>query len=86
MGLVRYRAQDDQEADVETTAGGQDGVAQTNEHDPIAKTGAWLTQMLNGHLPGATFRPSHRSVEKATGVSQQQYLRILRLRQNPLGR
>jgi group II intron reverse transcriptase/maturase len=30
MGLVRYRAQDDQEADVETTAGGQDGVAQTN--------------------------------------------------------
>src|SRR5690348_10238694 len=30
MGLVRHRAQDDQEADVETVAGGQDGVAQAN--------------------------------------------------------
>src|SRR5215471_4154582 len=30
MGLVRHRAQDDQEADVETAAGGQDGVAQAN--------------------------------------------------------
>src|SRR5882762_3120062 len=30
MGLVRYRAQDDQEADAEEAAGGQDGVAQTN--------------------------------------------------------
>src|ERR1700732_4794258 len=30
MGLVRYRAQDDQEADAEAAAGGQDGVAQTN--------------------------------------------------------
>ena len=40
---------DDQEDDVETAAGGQDGVAQENA-DPIAKTGAWLTQMLQGHL------------------------------------
>jgi RNA-directed DNA polymerase len=47
MGLVRHRAQDDQEADVETAAGGQDGVAQTN---PCAKTGAWLNQMLKGYL------------------------------------
>jgi hypothetical protein len=30
MWFVRYRAQDDQEADVEAAAGGQDGVAQTN--------------------------------------------------------
>src|SRR6516162_8351003 len=30
MGLVRHRAQDDQEADAEAAAGGQDGVAQTN--------------------------------------------------------
>ena len=30
MGLVRHRAQDDQEADVEAAAGAQDGVAQTN--------------------------------------------------------
>src|SRR5882757_5892644 len=30
MRLVRYRAQDDQEADAEEAAGGQDGVAQTN--------------------------------------------------------
>src|SRR5580704_9700253 len=30
MGFVRHRAQDDQEADVETAAGAQDGVAQTN--------------------------------------------------------
>src|SRR5260370_23361882 len=30
MGLVRYRAQDDQEADAEEAAGGQDGVVQTN--------------------------------------------------------
>src|ERR1700693_6632472 len=30
MGFVRHRAQDDQEADVETAAGGQDGVSQTN--------------------------------------------------------
>ena len=30
MGLVCHRAQDDQEDDVETAAGGQDGVAQEN--------------------------------------------------------
>src|ERR1700739_3473239 len=30
MGFVRYRAQNDQEADAEAAAGGQDGVAQTN--------------------------------------------------------
>jgi hypothetical protein len=49
MGHLRHWAQDDQEADASQGAGHQDGVVQENAR-PIARTGAWMKQMLQGHL------------------------------------
>ena len=50
MGLVRHRAQDDQEADVEPSCRRSRWSCARRMHDPIAKTGAWVRQMLKGHL------------------------------------
>jgi len=38
MGFIRHRAQDDQMG------------LRKSKHDTIAKTGAWVKQMLQGHL------------------------------------
>jgi hypothetical protein len=46
MGFARHRAQDDQEARTSQAQGDQMGLRKSM-HDTIAKTGAWVKQMLN---------------------------------------
>jgi len=49
MGPLRRRAQDDQEADVRQLQAIKIELRR-RMHDSIARTGAWLRQMLKGHL------------------------------------
>ncbi len=49
MGLLRHRTQDDQEADASQLQAIKMELRK-RMHDPITKTGAWVEQMLKGHL------------------------------------
>jgi hypothetical protein len=51
MGLLRHRAQDDQEADGATAAGDQDGVAQTNARLEGNGRRVELARIMSGRRP-----------------------------------
>jgi hypothetical protein len=49
MGLIRHRAQDDQE-EAAPNSGAVKVELRKRMYDPIVETGTWVWQMLNGHL------------------------------------
>src|SRR6516164_11647108 len=61
MGHLRHRAQDDQETDASQATGDQDRVAQDNAR-PHRETGAWVKQMLKGHLHYFAVSGNHPSL------------------------
>jgi hypothetical protein len=61
MGLVRHRAKDDQETDASQATGDQIELRRSM-HDPIAKTGTWVKQMLKGHLNYFAVSGNHPSL------------------------
>ncbi len=61
MGLVRHRAQDDEEAMPAKLLAIKIELRK-KMHDPIAKTGGWMKQMLQGHLNYFAISGNHPSL------------------------